>query len=173
RICRGAAFRVVANGVGSRLFGAGWPRIRLRIARQRRRPGVARPAAPALPELQRTGQCGAAGDRHADAANRRQQYPGRAAGAAPRRLRAGRDAAPKKLMRSGTEYREALRDGRKVWAMGGGAVDDVTTHPATRTMVEEYVAWYDRHLDAEWQDILLAPAVGLHAAAQQGRPDRH
>jgi aromatic ring hydroxylase len=24
-------------------------------------------------------------------------------------------------------------------------------------MVEEYVAWYDRHLDPEWQDVLLAP----------------
>jgi 4-hydroxyphenylacetate 3-monooxygenase len=61
-------------------------------------------------------------------------------------------------MRSGAEYREALRDGRKVWVMGGGAVDDVTTHPATGAMVEEYVIWYDRHLDPEWQDILLAPA---------------
>jgi 4-hydroxyphenylacetate 3-monooxygenase len=26
-------------------------------------------------------------------------------------------------------------------------------------MVEEYVAWYDRHLDPEWQDILFAPAT--------------
>jgi aromatic ring hydroxylase len=61
-------------------------------------------------------------------------------------------------MRSGAQYREALRDGRKVWLMGGGAVDDVTTHPATRAMVEEYVAWYDRHLDPQWQDILLPTA---------------
>jgi aromatic ring hydroxylase len=61
-------------------------------------------------------------------------------------------------MRTGAEYREALRDGRKVWLMGGGAVDDVTTHPATRAMVEEYAAWYDRHRDPEWQDALLAPA---------------
>ena len=63
-------------------------------------------------------------------------------------------------MRSGAEYREALRDGRKVWVMGGGAVDDVTTHRTTRAMVEEYVAWYDRHLDPEWQDILLPSAEG-------------
>ena len=61
-------------------------------------------------------------------------------------------------MRSGAEYREALRDGRKVWVMGSGAVDDVTTHPATRAMIDEYVAWYDRHRDPEWQDILLVPA---------------
>ena len=59
-------------------------------------------------------------------------------------------------MRTGAEYREALRDGRKVWVMGGGAVDDVTTHPATRALVEEYAAWYDRHRDPEWRDVLLA-----------------
>jgi len=63
-------------------------------------------------------------------------------------------------MRSGAEYREALRDGRKVWVMGAGVVDDVTTHSATRAMVEEYVAWYDRHRDPQWQDILLAPPAG-------------
>jgi aromatic ring hydroxylase len=60
-------------------------------------------------------------------------------------------------MRTGAEYREALRDGRRVWVMGEGLVEDVTLHPATRPMVEEYVAWYDRHFDAEWQDVVLAP----------------
>jgi aromatic ring hydroxylase len=61
-------------------------------------------------------------------------------------------------MRTGGEYREALRDGRRVWVMGEGWVEDVTTHPATCAMVEEYALWYDRHLDPEWQDLLLAPA---------------
>jgi len=61
-------------------------------------------------------------------------------------------------MRTGREYREALRDGRRVWVMGEGWVEDVTTHPATQAMVEEYAAWYDRHLDPEWQELLLAPA---------------
>ena len=61
-------------------------------------------------------------------------------------------------MRTGKEYREALRDGRRVWVVGEGLVDDVTTHPATRAMVDEYVAWYDRHLDPAWQDLVLAPA---------------
>ena len=41
--------------------------------------------------------------------------------------------------------------------MGEGRVDDVTTHPATRAVVAEYVAWYDRHRDPEWADTLLAP----------------
>jgi len=63
-------------------------------------------------------------------------------------------------MRTGAEYREVLRtDGRKVWVMGQGRVEDVTTHPATRGIVDEYVAWYDRHSDPEWQDLLFAPAI--------------
>ena len=60
-------------------------------------------------------------------------------------------------MRSGAEYREALRDGRKVWILGKGAVADVTAHPATRPMVEEYVLWYDRHFDPAWREIVVAP----------------
>ena len=63
-------------------------------------------------------------------------------------------------MRSGAEYKENLRDGRDVWVMGEGAVSDVTTDPSTSAMVDEYVAWYDRHFDAGWQDILLTPPDG-------------
>ncbi len=58
-------------------------------------------------------------------------------------------------MRTGADYKESLRDGRDVWVLGEGAVADVTTHPATAGMVDEYVAWYDRHFDADWQDTLL------------------
>jgi len=61
-------------------------------------------------------------------------------------------------MRTGAEYCEALRDGRRVWVMGDGWVEDVTAHPATRAMVEEYAAWYDRHFDPDWQEVLLSPA---------------
>ena len=60
-------------------------------------------------------------------------------------------------MRTGKEYREALRDGRRVWVIGDGMIEDVTVHPATRAMVDEYATWYDRHLDPAWQDIVLAP----------------
>ncbi len=49
--------------------------------------------------------------------------------------------------------------------MGEGLVDDVTTHPATRAMVDEYVAWYDRHFDPAWADIMLTPADGRRARA--------
>ena len=60
-------------------------------------------------------------------------------------------------MRTGADYRAALRDGRKVVIMGGGEIDDVTTHPATAAMVEQYAAWYDRHYDPAWADTLLTP----------------
>ena len=63
-------------------------------------------------------------------------------------------------MRTGSEYRDALHDGRRVWVIGEGLIDDVTLHPATRPMVDEYVAWYDRHHDPEWQDVLLTPSDG-------------
>jgi aromatic ring hydroxylase len=59
-------------------------------------------------------------------------------------------------MRTGADYREGLRDGRNVWVMGEGKIADVTTHPATRAMVDEYARWYDLHLDPAWQDVLLS-----------------
>src|SRR5229473_3220891 len=58
-------------------------------------------------------------------------------------------------MRTGSEYRDALHDGRRIWVVGEGLVEDVTVHPATRAMVDEYAAWYDRHHDPAWQDVLL------------------
>ncbi len=60
-------------------------------------------------------------------------------------------------MRTGADYRRALRDGRRVWVMGEGLIDDVTTHPATRAMVDEYVAWYDLHRDPVQREITLRP----------------
>ena len=58
-------------------------------------------------------------------------------------------------MRTGANYRNALQDGRRVWVMNGGMVEDVATHPATAAMVQEYAAWYDRHADPAWRDTLL------------------
>ncbi len=60
-------------------------------------------------------------------------------------------------MRTGAEYRETLRDGRRVWLLGEGWVEDVATHGATRAMVEQYAAWYDRHFDPAWADVVLNP----------------
>jgi 4-hydroxyphenylacetate 3-monooxygenase len=63
-------------------------------------------------------------------------------------------------VRTGSEYREALRDGRDVWVVGEGHIDDVTRHPATRAMVDEYIAWYDRQNDPAWADLVLQPGSG-------------
>ena len=60
-------------------------------------------------------------------------------------------------MYTGTEYRESLRDGRQVWILGEGPIEDVTTHPLTAPLVDFYAAWYDRHRDPEWADLLLTP----------------
>ena len=60
-------------------------------------------------------------------------------------------------MRTGADYRNSLRDGRRVFVLGEGQVDDVTTHPATHAMVDDYVAWYDRHDDPAWKDTLFGP----------------
>jgi len=58
-------------------------------------------------------------------------------------------------VRTASEYRDALHDDRRVWVVGEGLVEDVTVHPATRAMVDEYAAWYDRHHDPTWPDVLL------------------
>jgi aromatic ring hydroxylase len=73
-------------------------------------------------------------------------------------------------LRTGDDYRRALRDGRRVWVAGAGEVADVTTHPATRAMVDEYAAWYDRHGDPAWRDKLLMPADANGDAGGERRP---
>jgi 4-hydroxyphenylacetate 3-monooxygenase len=42
--------------------------------------------------------------------------------------------------------------------MGEGLIHDVTTHAATRAMVDEYVAWYDLLHDPGWRETALRPA---------------
>ena len=46
------------------------------------------------------------------------------------------------MIRTGDEYRESLRDGREVW-IDGERVDDVTTHPAFRPIVDVRARIYD------------------------------
>jgi aromatic ring hydroxylase len=33
----------------------------------------------------------------------------------------------------------------------------MTTHPATRAMVDYYATWYDQHFNPDWRDLLLTP----------------
>src|SRR4051794_11376671 len=79
-----------------------------------------------------------------------------ASGASPcRAIRADRSRAhstapvPQRrteMMMTGEEYRESLRDGRKVFCQGE-RIDDVTTHPLTRLAVDWIVRGYDEHYD--------------------------
>jgi 4-hydroxyphenylacetate 3-monooxygenase len=52
------------------------------------------------------------------------------------------------MIRTGDEYRESVRDGREVW-IDGERVDDVTTHPAFKPIVDVRARIYDlAHEDA-------------------------
>lgn len=52
------------------------------------------------------------------------------------------------MIRTGEEYRAGLRDGREVW-IDGERVDDVTTHPALKPIVDARARMYDmQHEDA-------------------------
>jgi 4-hydroxyphenylacetate 3-monooxygenase len=68
-------------------------------------------------------------------------------------------------MRTGTAYRSAVQDGRRVWVMGEGWIDDIATHPTTRAMTDAYVAWYDWHADPAWQDTVLTAGDRTPCAA--------
>src|SRR5947209_8076206 len=54
------------------------------------------------------------------------------------------------MIRTGADYRESIRDGRRVW-IDGERVDDVTTHPAFRPIVDVRARIYDLAHEAETQ----------------------
>ena len=56
-------------------------------------------------------------------------------------------------MRTGQEYLESLRDGRRLY-VGGELIEDVTTHPKTRGYAEQIARYYDLHLEPEHADVL-------------------
>lgn len=56
-------------------------------------------------------------------------------------------------MRTGEQYLESLRDGRRVMC-GGELIDDLTTHPKTRGYAAQVAAFYDLHHDPAHRDAL-------------------
>src|SRR3954447_9622168 len=54
---------------------------------------------------------------------------------------------------TGEQYRESLRDGRRVVGADGQDIDDVTTHPAT-SVVNTIGRVLDMQFDAETRDVL-------------------
>ena len=55
-------------------------------------------------------------------------------------------------MRTGKQYLESLRDGRKVY-VGGELIEDITTHPMTKGYATAIAEYYDLHLDPKNQEI--------------------
>ncbi len=57
------------------------------------------------------------------------------------------------MIRTGDEYRESIRDGRKVW-IDGEKVDDVTVHPAFRPIVDARARIYDLAHESHTRDVM-------------------
>jgi len=57
------------------------------------------------------------------------------------------------MIRTGDEYRESIRDAREVW-IDGERVDDVTTHPAFRPIVDVRARIYDLAHDEATADVM-------------------
>jgi aromatic ring hydroxylase len=57
------------------------------------------------------------------------------------------------MIRTGEQYLESLRDGRRVF-YNGEYIDDLTTHPATRGYAHSIARYYDTHHEPELQEQL-------------------
>ncbi len=57
------------------------------------------------------------------------------------------------MIRTGAQYRDSLRDGRRVW-IEGARVSDVTTHPMFRPLVDIRARIHDMQHDAAFRDVM-------------------
>ncbi|MGD9995560.1 MAG: 4-hydroxyphenylacetate 3-hydroxylase N-terminal domain-containing protein [Ilumatobacteraceae bacterium] len=57
------------------------------------------------------------------------------------------------MIRTGQQYLDSLRDGRRVYC-GGELITDVTTHPKTKGFAATIAHYYDLHHEVEHQDLL-------------------
>ncbi len=57
------------------------------------------------------------------------------------------------MIRTGEEYREKIRDGRNVW-INGEKVEDVTTHPAFKPIVDVRARIFDMAHEDEFRDVM-------------------
>lgn len=57
------------------------------------------------------------------------------------------------MIRTGAEYKESIRDGREVW-IDGEKVDDVTTHPAFKPIVDARARIYDLAHEPDTRDVM-------------------
>ncbi|GAA5126634.1 4-hydroxyphenylacetate 3-hydroxylase family protein [Haloechinothrix salitolerans] len=74
------------------------------------------------------------------------------------------------MIRTGEEYRESVRDGRQIW-INGEQVDDVTTHPAFKPLVDIRARIYDMAHEDTTRDVMSYPgSEGERNAVQQKPP---
>ncbi len=75
---------------------------------------------------------------------------------------------------TGERYIDSLRDGREVW-LDGKRVDDVTTHPACRDMVQELARVYDLQNSDDYRDQMtyVDPESGLRTSLSWLIPETH
>src|SRR5262249_39636978 len=57
------------------------------------------------------------------------------------------------MIRTGDDYRESIRDGREIW-MNGERIEDVTSHPAFRPLVDARARIYGMAQDPDAQDVM-------------------
>ena len=60
----------------------------------------------------------------------------------------------KRMIRTGDEYRESIRDGREVW-VNGERVEDVPSHPMFKPVVEIRARIYDMAHDPATRDVMI------------------
>src|SRR4051794_36949772 len=76
-----------------------------------------------------------------------------------------------RMIRTGEEYRESIRDGREVW-IDGERVADVTTHPKFKPVVDIRARIYDMAHDLATQSVMtiLDPETGERSAVGLALP---
>lgn len=57
------------------------------------------------------------------------------------------------MIRTGNQYRDSLRDGRRIW-INGERVNDVTTHPMFKPLVDIRARIYDMAHEAKYRDVM-------------------
>jgi hypothetical protein len=57
------------------------------------------------------------------------------------------------MIRTGNQYRDSIRDGRRVW-INGERVKDVTAHPMFKPIVDIRARIYDMAHDAQYRDVM-------------------
>lgn len=73
------------------------------------------------------------------------------------------------MIRTGQEYRDSIRDGRRIW-INGERVEDVTTHPMFKPLVDIRARIFDMQHEAEHQELMTVTQDGERNALGSALP---